>query len=217
MPRSKSLLKVALLVAVAAGLGFLFIRSAQSTRSEAYTVGRDLLRNWTVSFDPAASATAPVLVLRPPAELVSGLFRQVFSRTMESLSSPTEPEIPLVLKGEFDRAFAGRVTPEALIAAARSAGLDSGSLVPRCLAYRRVSEPGTTRQLYFVLFDAPVFERFRLQIAALREGQPVPTSVFDPAALSPVLIIGASDSAFNRWLPLRADPNADCLAPIKIG
>ena len=71
MPRSKSLVKITLLVAVAAGLGFLFIRSAQSTRSEPYTVGRDLLRNWTVAFEPAASATAPVLVLRPPAELTS--------------------------------------------------------------------------------------------------------------------------------------------------
>jgi hypothetical protein len=214
MPRSKSLLKVALLVAVAAGLGFLFIRSAQSTRSDPYTVSSDLLRNWTVSFDPAASAAAPALVLRPPAELTSGLFRQVFSRTMESLSSPTEPVIPLVLKGEFDRAFAGSVTPEALSAAARSAGLDSGSLAPRCLAYRRVSEPGLTRQLYFVLFDAPAFGQFREQIASLRDGRAVPTDIFDPAALSPVLIIGASDSAFNRWLPLRADPNTDCLAPI---
>lgn len=127
---------------------------------------------------------------------------------------PMVPAIPLVLKGEFDRAFAGGVTPNALIAAARSAGLESGSVAPRCLAYRRVSEPGATRQLYFVLLNAPAFERFRQQIASLRDGHAVPTDTFDPAALSPVLFIGASDSAFNRWLPLRADPNTDCLAPI---
>jgi hypothetical protein len=216
MARSKSLVKVALLVAVAAGLGFLFIRSAQSTRSEPYTIGRELLRNWTVAFEPASSATAPALVLRPQPELGSSLFRQVFSRTMESLSGPTTPAIPLVLKGEFDRAFAGKITPEALVAAAQNAGLDSGTFVPRCLAYRRVSEPGTTRQLYFVLFDAPVFERFREQIASLPDGR-VPTDTFDPAALSPVLFIGASDSAFNRWLPLRADQSTDCLAPITVG
>ena len=89
--------------------------------------------------------------------------------------------------------------------------------MPRCLAYRRVSEPGVTRQLYFVLFDAAAFERFREQIAALPASSAVPASAFDPAALSPVLIIGASDSAFNRWLPLRADPKTDCLAPITIG
>ena len=130
MTRSKSLLKVALLVAVAAGLRFLFIRSVLSTRSEPYTIGRDLLRNWTVAFEPAASATAPVLVLRPPEELASSLFRQVFSRTMESLSGPTEPVIPLVLKGEFDRAFAGHVNADALVDAARNAGLDSGSSCP---------------------------------------------------------------------------------------
>jgi hypothetical protein len=100
------------------------------------------------------------------------------------------------MKGEFDRTFAGSVSPEALIAAARSAGLDSGRLVPRCLAYRRVSEPGATRQLYFVLFDGPVFVRFRQQIASLREA--ARPHNFDPAALSPVLIIGASVSAFNH-------------------
>jgi hypothetical protein len=214
MSRSRSLVKVALIIVVLAGLGFLFVRSAQNTRSESYTVDRNLLRNWTVAFEPATSPTAPALVLRPPAELASGLFRQVFSRTMESLSGPTAPAIPLLLQGEFDRALAGRVTPDTLVAAARNAGLDSGGLVPRCLAYRRVSEPGVNRQLYFVLFDAPAFERFREQIAALPGGSAVPASAFDPAALSPVLIIGASDSAFNRWLPLRADPKTDCLAPI---
>ena len=39
---------------------------------------------------------------------------------------------------------------------------------------------------------------------------------FDAAALSPVLFVAGSDPAFNRWLPLHADPAADCVAPIAI-
>ena len=41
-------------------------------------------------------------------------------------------------------------------------------------------------------------------------------SLFDPAALSPVLIVAGVDENFDRWLPLRADPDADCLAPIEM-
>ena len=40
---------------------------------------------------------------------------------------------------------------------------------------------------------------------------------YDPWALSPVLFIAASDPAFSRWLPFRADPEADCLAPVVAG
>jgi hypothetical protein len=36
------------------------------------------------------------------------------------------------------------------------------------------------------------------------------------AALTPVMFIGASDSAFHRWLPIRAG-EADCVAPIQVG
>ena len=41
-------------------------------------------------------------------------------------------------------------------------------------------------------------------------------SEFDPAALCPVLLVAASDPAFGRWLPLRADPATDCVAPIVV-
>lgn len=75
--------------------------------------------------------------------------------------------MPLLLQDEFDAAFAGRITPTALLDAARKAGLDTTPLEPQCLALRRVSEPGITRQLYFVLFDVPAFGRFRAEIEAL--------------------------------------------------
>lgn len=215
--RSTRLTKIVVVLGVLAALGFLFVRSVQDTRSAPYNTKREHLRNWTVVFEPASSPTAPVLALRPTPELASELFRQVFARSMESLNIPTPVAIPLVLQGEFDRAFAGHVTPNALVAAARNAGLESATLEPRCLAYRRVSEPGDTRQLYFVVFDAPAFGLFREQIGALLDGGAAPRADFDPAALSPVLIIAASEPTVSRWLPLRADQDMDCVAPIVTG
>jgi hypothetical protein len=212
--RSRRLIKIAVGMAVLAGLVFLFLRSVRDSRATPYTVQREHFRNWTLSVEPTTGPSGPMLVLRPPLELTTGLFHQIFSRNMESLNAPSVAAIPLLLQGEFDRAFARRLTPEALIAAARGAGLESAAMEPRCLAYRRTSDPGGTRQLYFVLFDSPTFERFRQQLGALLEDGAGRGADFDPAALSPVLIIGTTETSFTRWLPLRANPKVDCVAPI---
>lgn len=211
--RPNRLGKIVVAVAVLAALGFLFMRSVHDARSTPYTVPPRLLRGWTVTFEPASSPSAPVLVLRPPEELMGGLFNQVFRRAMESLSAPAGPGIPLVLKGEFDRAFAGHVAADALATAAERAGLGAATLEPRCLGYRRVSSSDATRQLYFALFDAPAFQRFRQQLGALAGGG----ADFDPAALSPVLFVAASQRDFDRWMPFRLDVKADCIAPLTAG
>ena len=41
-------------------------------------------------------------------------------------------------------------------------------------------------------------------------------SLSDPAALSPVLIIAALDGNFGRYMPLRADPDIDCLVRVEV-
>jgi hypothetical protein len=215
MARSNVLVKVVVGLVVLAGLGFLFVRSAQQTQSEPYTVRRENLREWTLAFAPESSSTGAALMLQSSPELLKELFRQVFTRSGISLSGPSEAEVPLVLRSEFDRAFAARTTPDALMAAARNAGLDALMLEPRCLAARRVSAPGVTDEVFFVLFDVPAFARFREQIGTLVDGA-APGGSYDPAALSPVLIVAASDSSFGRWLPLHADPTADCRAPILV-
>jgi hypothetical protein len=173
-------------------------------------VGSASLRGWTIEFEPPSGPASPVLVLRPPHSLASGLFQQIFSRNMESLTMPAHGSIPLLLADEFERSFAGRVTPEALVAAAQAAGLDATTVAPRCLAYRRVSDIERPHQLYFVLFEDAAVQRFRGQLRAMA------TPDFEPAAQSPVLFVGATDERFDRWLPLRADPKTDCVAPIAI-
>lgn len=215
MKKSSILVKILIAAVVVAVFGFLFMRSIQDTRSTPYEIEQAHLRNWTLAIEAATDPADAVLALQAPPDLSNGLFRQVFSRAMESLNRPLMPGIPLVLKREFDNGFAGRVTEEDLLAAARAAGLESLTLTPRCLAYRRVSAPGITRQLFFVLFDAPAISQFRERIAMQEDGA-ASRGGFDPASLSPVMLVASSDSTFSSWLPLRADPDADCIAPIDI-
>jgi hypothetical protein len=199
------LIKILVALGVLGVLGFLVLRSVRDTAATPYTIARATLQDWTLTLQSGSGPNDAVLVLRPPAALASGLFNQVFKRTMESMSPPAAPAIPLLLLGELDN----RLTPEALMAAARDAGLGSARFQPRCLGYRRVSDRRASRQLYFVLFDAPAFGRFRDQLKALGAS-------FDPAALSPVLLVAVAESDFSDWMPLRADAKADCVAPITV-
>jgi hypothetical protein len=205
------LIRIAVALVVITAAGFLFVRSLRSTRAQPYTVDGADLGGLSVELAEASGPSSPVLVLVPPPGLVRGLYDQIFKRAMESLTVPTPAAIPLVLRGEVDRAPAGAASPQVLLAAARSAGLDAAGFTPRCLAYRRASNATYTRQLYFLLFDAPAFARFRALLAAKLGGD------FDPAALSPVLLVGTSASDGAEWLPLRADAARDCVAPIAIG
>lgn len=217
MAGRSSFLKVVVILAALALLGFLFIRSLQSTRSAPYTLERAHLQNWTLALEPATSPTAPILVLRGPLDLVSSLFRQVFARAMESLNTPPAASIPILLKGEFDGGIGAVLTPDALLAAARGAGLESARYEPRCLAHRRISQPGSTRQVFFAVFDSPEFDRFRRQLADRAGAETAARVAFDPLALSPVMFVAGSDPSFHRWLPLAIGQQADCLAPIEVG
>jgi len=201
--RTSLFFKFAVGLGVATAFGFLFMRSLHDTTTAAYTADRQHLRSWKLVLEPASRPNDPLLALRPTPELASGLFHQVFSRTMESLDAPAAPAIPIVLRGEFDSVVGDRLTQDALLAAARAAELETAGVTPRCLVHRRVSEPGRTRQLFFVLFDAPSVPRFRQQIG------------LDPAALSPVLFIAGAGADFNSWLPQRVNSDTECLAPVE--
>jgi hypothetical protein len=197
------LAKLAVGAVLVAAFGFLFMRSLRDTRAAAYTIDRSHLHGWTLALDSATRPNDPLLKLRAGPNLAPDLFQQIFSRAMESLTSHGEPSIPIVLRGEFDRVVADQLTLDQLLDAGRAAGVESGVLTPRCMVHRRVSEPGTTRQVFFVLFDAPSITQFRQQLG------------LDPAALPPVLFVAGDGPDFNRWLPQQVDTDADCLAPIE--
>lgn len=196
--------------AALAVLGYLFMHSLETTRSEPYTVERAHLAKWTLVLEPGTGPNSPLLSARTELEVVTALFRQLFNRAMESMNTPQTASIAIVLRGEFDGGLAGGMTPAALLAAAQQAGLESASHEPRCLAHRRISEPAMTRQAYFAIVASPSITGFREQLARTGAG------TFDAGALTPVMFVGASDGAFHRWLPIRAS-EADCIAPIQIG
>jgi hypothetical protein len=213
--------KVAIGAAVVGGFAFLFLHSIRSSRSEPYRIDAASLRGWTITVEHATHRKDPLLMLKPPAAFTRGLFSQIFSRYMESLVSPAEAGIPLLLEGEFEGTFAGHTTPEALAEGARSAGLDATTVPPRCMAYRRTSEPRMTRVVSFVIFGDDAFMRWRrgLQATLPSVGPVGPAAggdAFDAEALSPILFVGSSDADFGRWLPLRANPQSDCVAPIDV-
>jgi hypothetical protein len=199
------LVKIAVGIVAIGAFAVLFMRSLEDTRSAAYTVERAHLQSWTLALEQASAANDPLLVLRPSPELAAGLFKQIFARAMESLNSPAAPSIPVVLRGEFDRVVGDQLSQEAMLAAAKAAGIEATAPSPRCLVQRRISEPGGVRQAYLVFFDAPAIAQFRGQIG------------LDPDALSPVMFIAGAGADFNSWLPQRVDARADCLAPVEIG
>jgi hypothetical protein len=211
----KTLVKVVLALVVVAGAGFLFYRSVRQSTAEPYYVQPAHLNGWTLAFGDPTDRTdpaAPMLMLQGPPAFADGLSRQIFKRVMESLSTPAHSVLPLVLRGEFDRSLAGRLTPEQILEAARQAGLGAaGPVTPRCLGYRRTSDPRLTRQVYFALLDMPAFAQFRRNLAAMSGNV-----TFEPTLLSPVVLVAMAQSSIEHWRPLSADPARDCLAPLVV-
>jgi len=203
--RVHPLIKVVVVLLLLAGAGWLFVRSAQDARAEPYQISARHLQGWTLGIDTAADSQGSVVSLRPPAELPLNLFRQLFSRQMESMGTPSAPGIPLVLRQELP----STVTAQQVLALAQAAGLERAAIAPSCVGYRRVSAMGATRQLYYVLFTVPGFEAFRARLAQ-QAGDGL-----KPDALSPVLMM-ASQPDFTGWMPIGADAGRDCIAPVMV-
>ena len=86
----------------------------------------------------------------------------------------------------------------------------------RCRSFALSGRAPAVRGVYFLLFDLPQFTQFREQVAQRLRAAGRDESLFDPIALSPVLIAADVDGSFSRWLPLRADPELDCFAPVVV-
>ena len=216
----KTLTKIAVGLVAIAVLAMLFVRSVVNVGSEPYTIDQDRLANWTVALDPAPDASGVLLALWPQNALAPPLFSQLFTRSGMSLSGPNPVAMPLVLKSEFDQSLAGTLSPDALLALARDSGLESIQPKPLCMANRRLSRPGSTREVFFIRFEQPPFDAFRRQVAQqfARAGGDAggKNGGFNPLGLSPIVIMAATDVNFGSWLPLQGDAAQDCLAPITV-
>jgi hypothetical protein len=209
MPRRTPLpIKIGIVLLLLAGIAVLFMRSLDDARAEPFTVRGEHLAPWTLATDAAAVDDRAVVALTPPPELPMRLFRQVFTRAGESLSTPLDPGLALVLADELRDVT---VPVDELMSMARTAGLDRASLNPRCMGYRRDSRPGATRQVYFLVFDMPEFAVFRQALAA-RAGA-LGSTTFSAAGLSPVMLM-AGQPDVSGWMPIVVDVDKDCQAPV---
>ncbi|HVX96661.1 MAG TPA: hypothetical protein VHK47_17220 [Polyangia bacterium] len=206
----RTLVKVTLPLVAAAVLAVVFWQTVTGARRTPYQLSRATQGQWRVALVPSPGPNEAALVLDPPPELPRELFDQVFKRSMESMSAPELPGIPLVLEAELARMGAARPAPEALLELARQAGLGASPPVPRCVGHRRAPEPDVRQQVFFAIFDVPGYAAFRAELA--KRG-----ATLDERVSAPVMVAGVVESSSQRWLPLSADPERDCVAPIAIG
>jgi hypothetical protein len=207
----KTLIKFAFALAALAVLGYLFAATLTDVSSDPYDVSSADLLEWTVHAEPVGNPNGAALSLRPPRELAMSLFDQVFQRTMESYTTPAVPGIPLVLHEEI--AGSPVATSETtLVEMAHAAGLGSARMKPMCMSVYRTLD-GREQRRFFVLFDLPQFEQFRLAVQdQLRAGDPDTT--FDPGALAPALLIASSDPRQLRALPTPTALEQSCEASV---
>ena len=205
--------KAVIAILALAVLGWLFWQTVQSSLAEPYVIDAALVSEWTLSLRGPQQPGAGLLVLQPSEQLRAVLFQQIFTRTMESMTSPTAAAMPLVLHAEFRDALGSVLSPADLLETAEQSGLSAAVPAPVCIGVVRREGSGTTRQLYYALFEAPEVGRFRAALAR-RHAEAGGTGAFEPAGFPLVVPIAASDADFASWWPLDVSTETDCLAPL---
>ena len=205
--------KALIAIVALAVLGWLFWRTVQSSLAEPYVIDAVMVSEWTLALRGPMQPGAGLLVLQPSDQLRAELFQQIFNRTMESMTSPTVAALPLVLHAEYRDALGSVLTPSDLLDTAEESGLATATPAPLCIGVVRREGIGTTRQLYYALFETPAVGRFRDALAR-RYAEAGGTGEFVPDDLPLAVPIAASDADFASWWPLDVSPESDCLAPL---
>ncbi len=190
-------------------LGWLFMRSVRDVRATPYTVRAADLQGWQVITE---GDTGTLVGLQPPSSLTADLFKQVFARNMESISSPASPHVPVVLRLE---ATALNTQAAAIASIITETGLGSTPLVPTCYGSRR-TEPPASHDYYFIHFDSAPFVTARERLRAALQAQGADASSLDPNNVQSTLVIATSDPAVRSTLPFEFDPARDCVAPVSV-
>lgn len=209
--RKQTLVKIGLGLAALVVVPWLFLRTLQDTIATPYEVPEGSLSGWTLVLADPMRPAVWAAGLQPPDLFRAGLFDQLFDRTMASMTSPVDDVLPIVLDSELRGGPAARLFPEAIRQAAAEAGLEQVRLEPVCMAVKRQTFSGRTREFFFVVFDVPEVSAFRRRLGELAgEGA-------GPDALGPldlILPIAGSDTAFTGWWPVVVDREVDCQAPV---
>lgn len=209
--RKQTLVKLVVGLAVLIVVPWLFLRTLQDTIAAPYEVPAEALSGWTlVLADPVRPAVWAV-GLQPPALFRAGLFDQLFDRTMASMTSPVDDVLPIVLDAELRGGPAAGLSPETIRQAADEAALERARLQPVCMAVKRQTFAGRTREFFFVVFDVPEVAAFRQRLGELA-GEGAGADALGPLDL--ILPIAGSDTAFTGWWPVVVDRQLDCQAPV---
>jgi hypothetical protein len=177
------------------------------------SVPSSALSAWTVV---TSDGTDPWLVgAHPPETLTGPLFNAASRRAGRPLVPPAHQALPLVLQSEYQDSLQGVYGTDAVVRIAREAGIESATFHPVCLARQTVDGPSGAIEVYFVPFDAPVFNQLRGDLTPL-EPEHAGVGVYDPATLTPALVVGATARDFDRVWPIRFEPQRDCEAEIRI-
>ena len=211
--RKPTLVKLGVGAAAIVVLPWLFLKTVRDTIAEPYEVDDATLTGWRLVLTDPGQPAISVLGLQPPPSLVPALFDQLFNRTMESMTSPGEDILPVVLQREFQTGLRAVLSPDEMLQVARDAGLEEARLEPVCMGVKREPFAGRSRQLYFVLFEAPAVAAFRQQLGreAAERGGP---GAFGATPFDLVLPVGGSDAGFASWFPMTVDRSANCQAPL---
>ncbi|HUR33122.1 MAG TPA: hypothetical protein VM032_04955 [Vicinamibacterales bacterium] len=201
--------------AAAAGLGAIAALAWMLSRVPArssYTIDERSLTGWTLA---SSDGTDPWVVgLDPPESLSSSLFEEAMRRAGRPLIAPLHRAMPLVLRSEFDEGLQGVFGADSVLSLAREAGIETTRFSPVCLARRTAAGPSGPEDLYFVPFESTVFTQVRTDLIPAHPEQ-AGVGVYDPATLTPILIVGATDTGFDRWWPLAFVRDTDCIAPLE--
>jgi hypothetical protein len=202
-PVSRGALKASVASFAVAGICVLFLSTIRN--SSPYRVNASELSGWKLVMEPGGTA---FIALEPPAKLSADLFRQAVQRTRATLVAPEHPSVPLVLQSEYEDSLQGVLSTEDIKNLSRDTGVDTATFRPVCMARHRDTTAGRPRELWFVVFESPKFDQFRLQLSPLFP-EHAGAAPFDPNTLRPILAIAATDDGFERWWPITLGPT-DC-------
>ncbi len=209
--RKQTLVKLGLGLAALIVVPWLFLRTLQDTIAAPYPVEPGSLSGWTLVLADPGRPSIWAAGLQPPALFRANLFDQLFDRTMTSMTSPVDDVLPVVLASEVRGGPAAGLSPETIREAADEAGLERARLEPVCMAVKRETFSGRTREFFFVVFDVPEVTAFRRRLGEMAGGGAGADAL---APLDLILPIAGSDAAFAGWWPVVVDREVDCQAPV---
>jgi hypothetical protein len=208
--RSKRRLKIAAAAGVAVVLGILITRGILARTP--YKVDAALLSGWKLGAAPPGNPA--VVEAKPPSRLLDELFRQVSRRTNHHLVPADRASVPLVLTDEYSDSLQGALSVQDIISVGEGVGLDTARFEPVCIAERHLEAGDKLEELYYAVFDAPLFDQFRYELTPLFPEQ-AGSGVYYPPAVRLIMAVAATSKDFNRWWPIGVNPQAECSVSLR--